>query len=207
MGTRMERICRWTGSDASPVRTVEPFPWRGAVNRTFDLVLVVAFMFGLSLSLQGGTRGGIRLHVHCQWLNIIGWINCGFSLPQHGSPAKLACMIEVSVYDTKPYDRVYLKQARGSEQIHWRFHEFRLSKQTASVAEGARAVCIFVNDHAERSVLEQLKECGARLLALRCAGFNNVDLEAARELVLPVVRVPAYSPNAVAEHAVALLLA
>src|SRR5688572_11736727 len=115
-------------------------------------------------------------------------------------------MIEVSVYDTKPYDRAYLKQARGAEQIQWRFHEFRLSKETASVAEGARAVCMFVNDHAERSVLEQLKECGVRLLALRCAGFNNIDLEAARELALPVVRVPAYSPNAVAEHAVALLL-
>jgi D-lactate dehydrogenase len=116
-------------------------------------------------------------------------------------------MIEVSVYDTKPYDRAYLEQARGSEQIHWRFHDFRLSKETASVAEGGRAVCIFVNDQAERNVLEQLKACGVRLLALRCAGFNNVDLEAARKLALPVVRVPAYSPNAVAEHAVALLLA
>jgi D-lactate dehydrogenase len=116
-------------------------------------------------------------------------------------------MIEVSVYDTKPYDRAYLKQARGSEQIQWRFHEFRLAKETASVAEGSRAACIFVNDHAKRDVLEPLKACGVRLLALRCAGFNNVDLEAARELALPVVRVPAYSPNAVAEHAVALLLA
>jgi D-lactate dehydrogenase len=115
-------------------------------------------------------------------------------------------MIEVSVFDTKPYDRVYLQKADGDGRIKWRFHDFRLSEDTARIAAGAQVVCIFVNDTAERPVLEQLKGCGVRLLALRCAGFNNVDLEAAREMDLPVVRVPAYSPHAVAEHAVALLL-
>lgn len=115
-------------------------------------------------------------------------------------------MIEVSVFDTKPYDRVYLEKANTSHTIAWRFHEFRLSGDTARVCAGAQAACIFVNDCADRGVIEQLKSCGIRLLALRCAGFNNLDLEAAREMALPVVRVPAYSPHAVAEHAAALLL-
>jgi D-lactate dehydrogenase len=115
-------------------------------------------------------------------------------------------MIEVSVYDTKPYDRVYLEKANGAGGIAWRFHEFRLSPETARISAGAKAACIFVNDRADRSVIEQLKNCDIRLLASRCAGFNNVDLVAARQMGLPVVRVPAYSPHAVAEHAVALLL-
>jgi D-lactate dehydrogenase len=115
-------------------------------------------------------------------------------------------MIETSVFDTKPYDREYLGHAANAEQIAWRFHEFRLSAETASAAEGAQAVCIFVNDHADRACLEMLAAHGVRLLALRCAGHNNVDLTAARELGLAVVRVPAYSPHAVAEHTVGLLL-
>lgn len=115
-------------------------------------------------------------------------------------------MIEAAVYDTKVYDREYLTRAAGKEQITWRFHEFRLDPETARLAAGAQAACIFVNDQANRVALERLKASGVRLLALRCAGFNNVDLPAARELGLAVVRVPAYSPHAVAEHAVALLL-
>ena len=115
-------------------------------------------------------------------------------------------MIETAVFDTKPYDREYLAQAPGAERIAWRFHEFRLSAETASAANGARAVCIFVNDQADRPCLEALAALGVKLLALRCAGFNNVDLAAAKSLGLAVVRVPAYSPHAVAEHTVALLL-
>ena len=114
--------------------------------------------------------------------------------------------MEVAVYDTKPYDREYFARAAGSDRIAWRFHEFRLSADTAAAAEGAQAVCIFVNDHADRPCLELLAALGIRLIALRCAGFNNVDLAAARELGLAVVRVPAYSPHAVAEHTVGLLL-
>ena len=127
-------------------------------------------------------------------------------LQPNAPPASLQGMIEVSVYDTKPYDRLYLEKSNSGERIAWRFHEFRLSQDTARISAGAQAACIFVNDRADRSVIEQLRADGVRLLALRCAGFNNVDLEAARELGLPVVRVPAYSPHAVAEHAVALLL-
>jgi len=115
-------------------------------------------------------------------------------------------MIETAVFDTKSYDREYLSRAAGAERIAWRFHEFRLSAETASAAKGARAVCLFVNDRADRACLEALALLGVKLIALRCAGYNNVDLPAARALGLAVVRVPAYSPHAVAEHAVALLL-
>lgn len=115
-------------------------------------------------------------------------------------------MLDVAVFDTKPYDRQYLPQAPGAERIRWHFHEFRLSAETASAAKGARAVCVFVNDHADRACLTALAAQGVQLLALRCAGFNNVDLAAAHELGIAVVRVPAYSPHAVAEHTLGLLL-
>ena len=115
-------------------------------------------------------------------------------------------MMEIAVYDTKPYDREYLARAAGSDRVAWRFHEFRLCAETATAAKGAQAVCIFVNDLADRDCLEKLAALGVKLIALRCAGHNNVDLPAARELGLAVVRVPAYSPHAVAEHTVGLLL-
>lgn len=115
-------------------------------------------------------------------------------------------MIETAVFDTKPYDREYLGTAPGAERVGWRFYDFRLSAATASAAAGAQAVCAFVNDTLDRACLERLAALGVRLLALRCAGFNNVDIAAARECGITVVRVPAYSPHAVAEHSVALLL-
>jgi D-lactate dehydrogenase len=115
-------------------------------------------------------------------------------------------MIEVAVYDTKSYDREYLGNATGAKDVMWRFHDFRLSEETATTAKGAQAVCIFVNDHADRACLESLAALDVKLIALRCAGHNNVDLAAAHELGLSVVRVPAYSPHAVAEHTVGLLL-
>ncbi len=116
-------------------------------------------------------------------------------------------MPEVAVYDTKPYDREFLPAAKGGRKIRWRFHDFRLSAETASTAEGADAVCVFVNDVVDAACVAKLAELRVRLVALRCAGYNNVDLNAARKTGLPVTRVPAYSPHAVAEHAVALLLA
>lgn len=115
--------------------------------------------------------------------------------------------IETVVFDTKPYDRESLQRANANNAIGWRFFDSRLSVETAPAARGAQAVCIFVNDHADRPCLEMLQSLGVKHVALRCAGFNGVDLAAARELGLPVTRVPAYSPYAVAEHAVGLLLA
>jgi len=115
-------------------------------------------------------------------------------------------MITCAVYDTKPYDREYLSHAAGAGGVAWRFHEYRLSAESASTAKGAQVVCLFVNDQADRACLEALAALGVKLIALRCAGYNNVDLTAAKALGLDVVRVPAYSPHAVAEHTVGLLI-
>ena len=115
-------------------------------------------------------------------------------------------MIVVAVYDTKPYDREHLQPASADGGIEWRFLDFRLSRDTAPTAKGAQAVCVFVNDQLDRPCLETLATQEIKLVALRCTGFNNVDLAAAKELKLAVTRVPVYSPYAVAEHAVALLL-
>ena len=116
-------------------------------------------------------------------------------------------MIQTVVFDTKPYDREPLQHASAGLGIEWRFMECRLSAETAAAANGARAVCTFVNDRVDRACLEALAKLGVKHIALRCAGFNSVDLTAAKELGFSVTRVPAYSPYAVAEHAVALLLA
>jgi len=113
----------------------------------------------------------------------------------------------VAVYDTKSYDREFLLSADGAKGLDWRFHEFRLNFDTAVTADGADVVVPFVNDRVDRACLEVLAGQGVKLVALRCAGFNNVDLDAAKELGIPVTRVPSYSPHAVAEHTVGLLLA
>lgn len=112
----------------------------------------------------------------------------------------------VSFYDTKPYDREAVLAAAGADRVTWRFHEFRLNAETAATAAGACSVCAFVNDALDRPCLEALAANGVRHVALRCAGFNNVDLAAAADRGIAVTRVPAYSPHAVAEHTVALLL-
>jgi len=112
----------------------------------------------------------------------------------------------VAFFDTKPYDREYFSAAADATDLELRFLEHRLTENTATTAQGADAVCCFVNDRLDRAQLVRLKGAGVRHVALRCAGFNNVDLAAAKELGLAVTRVPAYSPHAVAEHTLALLL-
>ena len=116
-------------------------------------------------------------------------------------------MTTTAVFDTKPYDREALQRGSERDGIDWRFMECRLSTETVATAQGAQAICIFVNDRADRRCLEALANLGVRHIALRCAGYNGVDVAAAKTLGLTVTRVPAYSPYAVAEHAVALLLA
>ncbi len=113
----------------------------------------------------------------------------------------------LGVFDTKPYDREYLTAAAEGTSVEPRFHNFRLEEDTCAAAAGCSAVCVFVNDVADRKVLDKLGALGVGHLALRCAGFNNVDLEAARAAGIVVTRVPGYSPHAVAEHTAALLLA
>lgn len=114
--------------------------------------------------------------------------------------------MRTAVYSTKPYDRRYLEAANQNAH-ELLFLDARLTQHTVSAASGAKAVCIFVNDEANAQVLGALHAQGVRLVALRCAGFNNVDLAAAQALGLTVCRVPEYSPHAVAEHTLALILA
>lgn len=111
------------------------------------------------------------------------------------------------MYSAKPYDVASFTNANIATRHDIDVLEDRLAPSTAHLAAGADAVCIFVNDRADREVLETLATLGVRHVALRCAGYNNVDLDAAAQLGLTVVRVPAYSPNAVAEHTIALILA
>lgn len=115
--------------------------------------------------------------------------------------------MRVAIYSTKPYDMQFLAAANVGHGHDLVFLEPRLSLETAPLAAGADAVCAFVNDDLSAPVLEQLSALGVRHLTLRSAGFNHVDLRAADRLGIPVTRVPGYSPYAVAEHAVALLMA
>ncbi|MBY5920474.1 2-hydroxyacid dehydrogenase [Ferrimonas balearica] len=112
----------------------------------------------------------------------------------------------VAVFSSKPYDKHFLDQANDGQGMQLEYFENRLRKSTMRLAEGYDAVSCFVNDIVDRTVLEHLVSNGIRMIALRCAGFNNVDLEAAKALGVQVARVPGYSPESVAEHTVAMIL-
>jgi D-lactate dehydrogenase len=113
--------------------------------------------------------------------------------------------VKVSVFSAKPHDRQFLDAAnRGKHKLS--YFEVHLDHDSAPMAAKAEVVCAFVNDRLDRETLGVIAKGGTRLIALRCTGFNNVDLVAANEVGLVVARVPAYSPSAVAEHAVALIL-
>lgn len=117
--------------------------------------------------------------------------------------------IDIAFFDAKPYDRQYFEKtlkelAYDDIEITIDFFESKLTAATVGLARGHQVVCVFVNDKITEKVIAQLHESGVELIALRCAGYNNVDLEAVYKKI-HVVRVPAYSPHAVAEHAAALL--
>jgi D-lactate dehydrogenase len=116
--------------------------------------------------------------------------------------------MRVVVFSTKPYDRQFLSAANSAGRHELVFQEPRLSAATAplAAAAGAEAVCLFVHDHADAGAIDVLANAGVTSIALRCAGFNNIDLAAAARRGIRVARVPAYSPHGVAEHAVALLM-
>jgi D-lactate dehydrogenase len=114
--------------------------------------------------------------------------------------------MRVAVFSTKSYDRQFLNAANADHAHDLVYFEPKLDRTTAPLAEGFPAVCLFINDAPDVAALEILSSGGTRLLALRSAGFNHVDLKAAARLGIRVMRVPAYSPYAVAEHAVALIL-
>lgn len=112
--------------------------------------------------------------------------------------------MKIAFFDTKPYDRQSF-EGYASDDISFKFFETKLNLDTADLVRGCQAVCIFVNDTADAAVIDKLYELGVRILALRCAGYNNVDVKHAYGKI-HVVHVPAYSPYAVAEHTMALLL-
>jgi D-lactate dehydrogenase len=112
--------------------------------------------------------------------------------------------MKIAFFSTKSYDREFFSRYVTTHELI--YFETPLNEQTANLAAGCNAVCVFVNDKLNSAVIEQLKTIGIKLIALRCAGFNNVNLESAKTNNIKVVRVPAYSPHAVAEHAAALIL-
>ena len=114
--------------------------------------------------------------------------------------------MKVAVFSTKSYDRRFLEAANTQYGHQLTFYEAHLNRHTVALAQNYPAVCVFVNDTLDAPTIEALAQGGAQLIALRCAGFNNVDLKAADANGLTVARVPAYSPYAVAEHTVGLLL-
>ncbi|MDO5476130.1 MAG: fused HPr family phosphocarrier protein/2-hydroxyacid dehydrogenase [Eubacteriales bacterium] len=125
---------------------------------------------------------------------------------------KKVSVLRVAFYGTKDYDRIFFSElsrdkGEGTYNVDIKYFSSRLTIESAHLAKGFDAVCIFVNDEAPREVIEILAEGGVRLILLRCAGFNNVDAAAAKEYGISVLRVPAYSPYAVAEHAMTIIQA
>lgn len=114
--------------------------------------------------------------------------------------------MKIAFFSTKSYDRAHFDKANDAFGFELSFYEPSLKWETRALAQGFDAVCVFVNDKLDAALLAELHGYGIKTIALRCAGFNNVDVKRANELGLQVVRVPAYSPHAVAEHAVALIL-
>jgi D-lactate dehydrogenase len=115
--------------------------------------------------------------------------------------------MKLAFFDTHGFDRKAFQKSNSAFEHEITFFEPRLKSDTAQLAQGFDAVCAFVNDRVDRETIHILKDLGVRIIALRSAGFNQVDMKAAQEYKIPVVRVPEYSPYAVAEHAVALILA
>ncbi|NCI51594.1 2-hydroxyacid dehydrogenase [Sediminibacterium roseum] len=114
--------------------------------------------------------------------------------------------MKIAFFSAQPYDEQFFNRFNDSYGFELAFHEEQLDEENAALATGADAVCVFVNDTVDANVCKRLKTGNVKIVALRCAGFNNVDLEAAKANGLQVCRVPAYSPEAVAEHALALIM-
>lgn len=114
--------------------------------------------------------------------------------------------MKIAFFSSQPYDIVFFNKYKEDYGYELVYFDSSLTKETANLVDGSEAVCVFVNDKLGPDVMEALAARGVKIIALRCAGFNNVDLIAAKINGIQVCRVPAYSPEAVAEHAVAMLL-
>lgn len=113
---------------------------------------------------------------------------------------------KISFFSTQSYDKSFFEKYNASFGFELEFFEVQLNSRTVSLIENTAIVCVFVNDVVDAAVIEKLAEKGVKIIALRCAGFNNVDLIAAKKMGIRVCRVPSYSPEAVAEHAMAMIL-
>ena len=123
---------------------------------------------------------------------------------------KASKVLKIAFFGTKEYDRLFFSElskdkGEGTYNVDIEYFNSRLTIESVGLSKGFDGVCIFVNDEAPRPVIEKLAENGIKLILLRCAGFNNVDLDACKEHGITVLRVPAYSPYAVAEHAMAII--
>ncbi|KIC00519.1 2-hydroxyacid dehydrogenase [Flavobacterium sp. KMS] len=115
-------------------------------------------------------------------------------------------MNKITFFSAQPYDKTFFNKHNCEFGFDLEFFETQLNKHTVSLIQGSNIICVFVNDIVDETVIKQLAEKGVKIIALRCAGFNNVNLEAAKKHGIHVCRVPAYSPEAVAEHAMAMIL-
>lgn len=114
--------------------------------------------------------------------------------------------MKIDLFSAKPYDIEFFQQANQYFGFTINYLEHQLNSETAQAIKDTQVVCVFVNDNLDRECINIIRQKGVQLIALRCAGFNNVDIDAANQYDIPVVRVPAYSPEAVAEHTLALIL-
>ncbi|WP_299353699.1 2-hydroxyacid dehydrogenase [uncultured Porphyromonas sp.] len=114
--------------------------------------------------------------------------------------------VSIAFFGTMPYDKATFREVNEQYGFDIKYYTGNLSLNNVSLTQGVEVVCIFVNDDVDAELIQHLKDNGVRLIALRCAGYNNVDIAAAQRAGIAVVRVPAYSPHAVAEYAVALML-
>lgn len=114
--------------------------------------------------------------------------------------------MKTAFFSTTPTDKRVFQQHQTNANVDLTFFDVHLTDKTVPLAKGFQAVCVFVNDHLDKHVIETLSEFGIKLIALRCAGFNNIDRETAQKLNMTILRVPAYSPMAIAEHALALMM-
>lgn len=114
--------------------------------------------------------------------------------------------MKISFYSSQPYDMIFFEKVNSHYNHTLKFHDYALNEDTVDLVHDVTCICVFVNDKLTSNVLEKIHAKGVRLIALRCAGFNNIDLNTADKLGITVVRVPAYSPESVAEHAVGLML-
>jgi len=114
--------------------------------------------------------------------------------------------MKITFFSTQPYDKIFFNRYNEKFGFELEYFETALKGKTVNLVKDATAVCVFVNDKVDAAIIEQLAAQGVKIIALRCAGFNNVDIHAAEKHHIKVCRVPAYSPEAVAEHALAMML-